>query len=430
MSGRSSSYRNLETGSSKKKRSRDSDGSGVVYFFGGVILLLALGLSIWALVEAKHGYDPYCRSGCCKTTRVHEHFDFSNPQTAENFCIDRSTDSDDADCPFIFFPITYGITDGADGSYEIDDGVLTVDSTPFTLTNPFSGDGPALGGGLDHVKFLTYVSDRDGAFKAFPTRSTGSCADATELVIEANVTCEIDLALYNMPYGSGVPFPSEDYRLAGCGFNTIALQDFNNGVGKGAWQVADFFLTNAAIFIVNERLPFGKPGFGGTLNDYAAFTQFTKVAQRGTGDFHKLAIAYNAAKQTIRYLIDDEEVYKVTRPGQFPHRCDTAILHGGEPENSFPEYVSAGFGTFTILDAYHWDNGLCEGSGLGPLAQLEATPNAYYDPHHYGQEYPTVLDDGDWYTSDPSVEDRIWGQGADISIDYLRVYNQKCSCGA
>jgi hypothetical protein len=429
MSGRNK-YKDLED--KKRKRSND-DGYGVVVFFGGILLFTALTLAIWALIEARHGYDPYCRSDCCKATHVHEHFDFSNRHTAENFCIDRSTLPDDSDCPFIYFPISYGSLDGADGTFEVDNGVLTVDSTPFTFTYPQPpNDGPALGGGLDHVKFLTYVSNRDGTFKAFPTRSTGSCADATELVIEANVTCQIDLAFDTFLYDDvDVIHVNEDYRLASCGFNTIAFQEFNNAVGKGAWQVADFLLANKAIFIVNERLPFGKPGFGGTLNDYAGFTQFTKVARRNPSDFHKLAIAFNAAKQTIRYLIDDEEVYKVTRPGYLPDRCEIAIYHGGEEENSFPEYVSVGFGTFTILDAFHWNDGSCEGRGLDPIAKLEATPNAYYNPYYsdyYGEPY--VLDDSDFTYDGPTTEQRIWGQGADMGIDYLRVYNQKCSCGA
>lgn len=428
---------NDEDPAAKNKQQRNANTTTPLFAIIMFGLLLAFGFGLAGFVISLiHSHDDiddlggeFC-SGCCKTTHVHEHFDFSNEQLAENFCIDRSTLSDDSDCPFIYFPISYGSLDGADGTFEVDNGVLTVDSTPFTFTYPLNGSGPVIGGGLDHVKFLTYVSNRNGGFKAFPTRSTGSCADATELVIEANVTCQIDLALEEYPLDDAdVNFFQEDYRLAGCGFNTIAFQEFNNAVGKGAWQVADFFLANKAIFIVNERLPFGKPGYNGNLNDYAGFTQFTKVARRNPSDFHKLAIAFNADKQTIRYLIDDEEVYKVTRPGYLPERCETAILHGGEEENSFPEYVSAGFGTFTILDAFHWNEGECDGRGQDPIAKLEAVPNAYYNPYYedvYGEPY--LLDDSDFSYDTPTAEQRIWGQGADIGIDYFRVYNQKCLC--
>jgi len=327
-------YENLESGKKKRRRRNRDDGYGVLAFFGALLLVLALALAIWALIEARHGYDPYCRADCCKTTHVHDHFDFSNQHLAVNFCIDRSTPGDDDECPFKFFPIAPGQLDGADGSFEVNDGILSIDSTPFTFTTPPMGNGPTVAGGIDHVKFLAYVSDQEGVFKAYPTHAHGGCADATELVYEGNVTCHVDLNYHQMPFeyaNSGSPFPSEDYRLAACGFNTIAFQDFNNDVGKGAWQVADFFLTDRAIFIINERLPFGKPTFGGSLNNYAGFTQVTKVAQRKPDDYHKLAIAFNAAKQTIRYLIDDEEVYRVIRPGQYPHRCETAIHHGGEP---------------------------------------------------------------------------------------------------
>lgn len=426
-------YDEMESGRRRRRRrsSAGGEGPGTGTLILALLIAAALGISIAALVlHTQH--DHLCDTQCCKDTRTHDFFDFGNQRTINDFCIDRSTILDDSDCPFIFFPIEYGVLDGADGEYELDGEHLLIDSRPFTLTIPSSGSGPVPGGGLDHVKFLSYASDKAGGFKAYPTRSSGDCADATELVYEGNVTCHIDLALDNFPQefdDYDVMWPAEDYRLASCSMASIALPQFN--LGEGAWQVANFVLTNRSIFIINERLPFGKPGFSPEpINDYAAYTQVTKVARRHQDDYHKLAIVYNSAKGTIRYLIDDEEVYKVTRPGYTPNRCDIAILYGGEDEPSFPSHVSVGFGTFTILDAFQWDNGLCEGSGPDPLVRLEEYPNAYYNPHSYGSIDPYVLDDGDWAVPYPDVSDRIWGQGAYMGIDYLRVYNRKCGCNA
>lgn len=425
----------MESGRRRRRRrsSAGGEGPGAGTLILALLIAAALGISIAALVlHTQH--DHLCDAQCCKDTRTHDFFDFANQRTIDHFCIDRSTVQDDSDCPFIFFPIEYGVTDGADGEYHLDGEHLIVDSRPFTFTVPDTGSGPAPAGGLDHIKFLSYASDKAGGFKAYPTRSPGNCADATELVYEGNVTCSIDLALNNISDDFDdydVMFPDEDYRLAACSMASIALPQFNLGVGAGAWQVADFVLTNRAIFIINERLPFGKPGFSlDPINDYAAYTEVVKVARRHPNDFHKLAIVYNSGRGTIRYLIDDEEVYAVTRPGYRPGRCDTAIFHGGEDEPSFPSHVSVGFGTFTILDAYQWDDGFCFGGSGEPLVRLDNYTEAYYNPHTIGQVEPELLDDGDWVVPFPDVSHRIWGQGAYMELDYLRVYNRKCGCTA
>jgi len=413
----------------------EDESSTFLWVLAGLAVLLgiaALVIGIVALVEVKAHephIDPLCSAACCEETETLAHYDFNNPYTPA--CFQNSSS-----CAFQLFPLpgdapgvsSYEANDAA-GGITTGQGPMCIDSRPFHFTVPAQGQGsgPHPLGGLDHVKFLAYMKNAEGNFAGFPTRIEGEddCEGSYELVYTGNVTCQVELALYNFPYNStDVPFPYEDYRLAACGFNTIAFQDYNDGPGKGAWQVADFFFTKERIFIVNERLPFGKPGFGGTLNDYNGYTSVVPVARRNEDEYHKVAIAFNAHKGTIRYLLDDREVHRINRVGFAPELCDTAIAHGGQNEAVFPEYISAGFGTFSILDAHMWDYGQCKENRA--LARLGAGP-VYQDPFtrdQYGQfEYP-----GSFVSEAPAYRDRLWGQGAKMCIDSLHVGVQKCGC--
>ena len=361
----------------------------------------------------------YCADCCLEHERL-ESFEFGSVGT-DGVCFEP----ENPECEFSLFPFSPVSYAGDASEISLGDGELCVASFPFTSTFPASGNGPDLFGALDHVKFLAYMGENN-SFEGYPTQKEGAC-DATELVYEGNITCQVDLNWDNAPlaYSSGVEFPEEDYRLATCGFNTIAFQQHNNGVGKGAWVVADFFLTNERIFAFSERLPFGKPSFGGNLNEYNAYTSAIPVARRTPGEYHKLAIAFNKAKGTIRWLIDDIEVHREIRIGFAPELCESAILHGGDNEAAFPDNVSFGFGTFTILDAFPWNWGQCNENR--PLARLSPGNSSYFNPFDrdtYGQPLPV----DNFYTDTPAYEDRLWGQGAGMCIDYLRVSYKECGC--
>lgn len=416
--------------SGRYRRPAASSGDGMAGFWVGLgvitlLVLIALGFGVGGFILAfTHEHDDadeldgqYC-SECCLIDETLVHMEFSGDD--ETVCFDP----ENPNCAFTLFPMGFG--DWADDASDVyfDSGNLYIESLPFTSTVPSSGSGPDPFGGLDHVKFLAYLGE-DGVFVGFPTAKEDAC-DATELVYSARVSCYVDLNLANISslYASGIEFPEEDYRLGACGINSIAFQEFNNAVGLGAWQVADFFLTNERVFIINERLPFGRPSAGGTLNEYASYTEVIPVARRTPDQFHKVAIAYNKASGTIRYLLDDQEVYRVTRPGMRPELCDLALYHGGDDELIFPENVSFGFGTFTILDAFHWNWGQCNANI--PLARLVSGSSFYLNPFDriLGEPQPV----SSFYAEYPTVEDRIWGQGAALSIDWIDVSYQQCGC--
>jgi len=363
-------------------------------------------------------------------------------------------------CRFKLFDLGIGLANDTLGGITQTRGVMCVDSTPFGFTIPAANsgmDGPHPLGGLDHVKFLTYIRNEDGdptlfeAFKSYDSDDDdhghghrrrhdkhrkphkkdddeddeeGECEP--ELLYEAKVKCEVSGATRH-PYPNAlVPTPDEDPRLAACAINSIAFQEFNDGIGKGAWLVADFFMTNNLLFALYERLPFGKPSFGGDLNEYHAGTHFIPVAYRTPDEWHKLGIAFNHQLGIIRWLINDVEVYRVTRVGFPLPLCDRALDHGGQPEEVFPQHLSFGFGTFTLLDAHHYNNGSCTPNP--GLARLTSGDTVYRDPFSLDPAGQPQFPDTFYYNNTVPLGARLWRQGAKMCIDWMKVRKQKCTC--
>ncbi len=54
------------------------------------------------------------------------------------------------------------------------------------------------------------------------------------------------------------------------------------------------------------------------------------MAERGPDDLHALAIAYNKAAGTVRWLVDGEEGVRVSRLGHHIDRSLMVLDHGGE----------------------------------------------------------------------------------------------------
>lgn len=376
-----------------------------------LLILSLFGFVAWALWAGYDDPNTYCND-CCKNVKT-----LLKVRYTDNDLFGSSGECfDDVDCHLTLFSPSSNDAVGGAFVNGLEDG-LFIDSQPFTSTYPASGSGPDPSGGLDHVKWLAYLGDGE-TFSSFST-DVGGC-DARELVYEGYVSCRIELG--DVPYN--VTYPDEDYRLAACGFNTIAFPQFNTAVGSGAWKVADFFFTAKSIVIIDERLPFGKPAYFGGYNDYMAYTSVVQVAKRTEDEFHKVAIAFNRARGTIRYLLDDHEVYRTTRPGFAPGVCDTAIYHGGENEHAFPDNVSFGFGTFTILDAHQLNDGQCKPNAA--LARLTTGNFTYGDPFNIVDGEPAFP--GNFVKDTPDLSDRIWGQGAQMIVEWVRVGTQECGC--
>ena len=285
---------------------------------------------------------------------------------------------------------------GNDGTATTSNKGLDVSSPQFSLTlgqegsieNPYS-----LPGGLDHVKWLVYANH--SASSLFP----GFDAVAgQELQFDTWISGESFGNALN-PFGSAVTDPDDDVRLATPAMNTIDFETL---------LVADFFMTNRRIYAVYERLPFGR-GVAPNGVDYAAFTYAIPVARRMPHQQHHLTIAYNRSARTIRWLIGDVEVFRVTRPGYRLTSREFMILdHGGLEEDVDCRQRDVGFGVFTLLDA-------ASPSQIA-LVKLSVTPNLYYST-------ATGALATDAYFVDPLSlpGSRIWGEGTELQVSKVRV---------
>lgn len=289
----------------------------------------------------------------------------------------------------------------AAGPYVGDDGIVTTAQNGLRVTS--SGVNPATGepafvrtlglesvngglpGGLDHVKWLAYMNHLSS--HGYP---------GFDAVMGEELTCEATLSgrTYGTgghPFGGAVSNPNDDIRLAGVAMNTIDFETF---------LVADFFLSNERVYVLYERLPFlkGAPGFG----NYASFTYAIPVAKRKLGTDHSMKIAYDRAAGTIRWLLDDREVYRVDRIGYRIDRRHMLLDHGGEDTLISPRQLACGMGMFTLLDAVL--------PGSTGLVRLSEAPGFYFSPR-LGEPAPAEFVDAS--SADHS---RLFGQGAELRV--------------
>jgi hypothetical protein len=248
---------------------------------------------------------------------------------------------------------------------------------------PVSG----LPGGLDHVKWLVYMNHFSSSgvpgFDALPGR---------ELVCQATIAGRV-YGTRGHPFGAAVADPDDDLRLASVALNTI---DFDT------YMVFDIFLTNTRIYAVYERLPFGRTSMGGAYGEYAAFTYAIPIAARTPGDRHTVAVAYDRAAGTVRWLVDGAEKLRVSRIGLRIGTRHLLLDHGGAETPVAPEQLACGMGMFSLLD------------GHGPqdtgLVRLSTAPGFYFNPA-LGPPAPETFVDPD---SRPGS--RLFGQGAALQV--------------
>ncbi len=176
--------------------------------------------------------------------------------------------------------------------------------------------------------------------------------------------------------------PDTDLRLASFAMNTI---DFETGM------VFDVWMTNNAIYPYYERL-----NLTGTAT-YAVFSSVFPPVSRTPDEQAKVAVAYDRAAGTARWLVDDAEVAHVSKIGIPAPDATTIIDHGGTPEVVSPRQLNCGMAMFTLLDG-----GLApSGTGLVSLAP----------PYRF----PTGFAGGP----------KLFGQGAELSVERFKV--QSCT---
>jgi hypothetical protein len=169
------------------------------------------------------------------------------------------------------------------------------------------------------------------------------------------------------PFGSAVTNPDTDLRLASFAMNTI---DFETGM------VFDVWMTNNAIYPYYERL-----NLTGTAT-YAVFSSVFPPVPRTPDEQAKVAVAYDRAAGTVRWLVNDAEVARVSKIGLPAPDATTIIDHGGTPDVVSPRQLNCGVAMFTLLDG-----GLPPaGTGLVSLAPPYAFPTRFAGgPDLFGQ---------------------------------------------
>lgn len=278
------------------------------------------------------------------------------------------------------------ITTSNKGLEVISSGINPITGEPaFTNTLAQENKNGGLSGGIDHVKWLAYMNHISS--KGYPGFDAVS---GKELSFETSISGQTYGTQFH-PFSDNVKDPN-DIRLASFAFNTMDMESF---------MVFDFFITNNQIYAFYERLPFGRE----TLGNYAAFSYKIPVAKRVPTDFHNLRISYDKDKGTVKWFVNNSEVFSVDKIG---YKIDPKYMildHGGAEQLVQPDQLVAGIGMFTLLDAF--------GEGKG-LVKLSTEENFYYHP----LQRQTPLSFVDEQSLDSS---RLFGQGARLNVKQVNV---------
>lgn len=281
------------------------------------------------------------------------------------------------------------------GPFIADDGVVSTSSHGLSVVasgvNPVTGE-PAFAKTMgqdtgflstfDHVKWLVvmnHVSSKGFlGFDAEPGR---------ELTCEARVSGQI-FGAHAHPFGAAVTDPDADPRLG-----AVATSAFD----PETFMIFNFLLTNERIYAFYEHPSFAR----GVYGDYAAFTYAVPVLSRSPYSFHDLKIAYDKARGTVRWIVDQKEVFRVDAIGARIDRQHMLLDRGGDDMIFSPDQLDCAMGTFTFLDGHG-------PTGRG-LVQIDADAGTYFNPR-FGTSGVTFLDERS------APESRLFGQGAAMQV--------------
>lgn len=282
-----------------------------------------------------------------------------------------------------------------DGRFRTGPNGGFVDSHVYTLSY-----GPIAVPELDHNKFL--MTSR--IYAPVPRRG--------ELVIDWKGTGQTFGTGLN-PFGEEVTH-SNDPRLAASGF---VANDPDNGT------FFNFLFTNDRVYIVYGRQPYLRLALGQT---YAAFTYMIPVKVRDRKDLHRCRLVFNQERREVKWYVDYQLVFRLGNVGaRLMKRTYLTSDKGGMDVESFPRQIEYGFGTFDFLDQYP----VCYRS--------ECSHGCWYPKNAIG-----LVDLGDGlalpafntFLGEPSPatywdplalpENRLWGQGAELRIFQLTVFQQ------
>ncbi|MDY7229322.1 DUF6081 family protein [Hyalangium rubrum] len=240
-----------------------------------------------------------------------------------------------------------------------------------------------LPGGIDHVKWLAYMNTTSSW--GFPGFNVGF---REALECSTSLSAQTFGTEYH-PFGGLVSNAQDDLRLAGVAMNTV---DFESNM------VFDFMLTNQRVYVIYERLPFGRTA----TNHYAAFTYAIPVKARTPSQTHQMTISYDRMARTVTWILDGVVVFTVTQPGYRIDRQWMVIDHGGTEQAVVMRQLNCGMGMFSLLDgSMNWGAG---------LVRLSSTPGFYFLPPVGTSSALSFADETSQHSS------RLFGQGAAFTI--------------
>jgi len=239
-------------------------------------------------------------------------------------------------------------------------------------------------GMLDHAKWLAYMNH-----VATSGYSGHDAVAGQELACSSRIIGQTFGTRFH-PFGSKVQNENVDPRLASFALATI---DWESNMAF------DFLFTNRRIYAVYERSALGRTD----TNRYAAFIYAIPVGNRTKDAAHDVSIAYDRSAGVVRWILNGQEVYRVSQIGRrLSSRKNLLVDHGGVDQTVVMRQLNCGMGMFTILDG-------ADGSQPG-LVRLSSAANYYYQP---SKGEPVALSFVDEY-SQPSS--RLFGQGAEFRI--------------
>lgn len=264
------------------------------------------------------------------------------------------------------FPIVFGL----DGQVSQSNQGLLVDSSQFVVPPDV---GPTAGNpvqfqpnpGNSHVHWL-----RLNATNPLPLDPSKDEEVAVAITLgHQNVIDrpKVESWLASKQLADRVTDIDADLRLACGAFNLVDLSSF---------LVYDFLISDNTVYAFYERLPFAKEGFyfinsanpqgpafplpppPFTLGNYAAFSYAVPVYRRASvGNINtklRLRISINAKRNTVSWLVNDNLVMQVTRPGRRLSSREHLVLDHGGVDTDVPMDQTRtfffGFGTFALLD--------------------------------------------------------------------------------
>jgi hypothetical protein len=253
-----------------------------------------------------------------------------------------------------------------------DDGITSTSNHGLHVrasgTNPVTGE-PAFTkisfGDFDHVKWMADTQHLSS--NSFPGYDA-----APGQTVECNMWARgRTFGTAAQPFGSAVANPNTDLRLASFAMNTI---DYETGM------VFDVWMTNNAIYPYYERLNLSG------LATYEAFSSVFPPVHRDPNEQTKVTVSYNRSAGTVRWLVDDREVARVSHIGFLSPKAKLIIDHGGTPQLAAPRQLNCGMALFTLLDGGPMPGGPVSGPGLVPLAPPYLYPASFVGgPNLWGQ---------------------------------------------